>query len=206
MTDDGGRGVGAASDPGSERLEELQFTLGEGPCVDAYAARRPVMVPDLADGAMTRWPVYAPAVHAEGVRAVFAFPLQIGAARLGVLDVFRDRSGPLTADELWRALLLADATVGALLDRHDHDGADAGGDGSGRGGRGPRRVVPGAGDGDGATRGSVSVRPWPGCAPTLMPRTVASVRWPATSSPAGCASTRITDERARHDGGRRRLT
>jgi GAF domain/ANTAR domain len=123
----GGRGVVAASDPGSARLEELQFTLGEGPCVDAYASRRPVLISDLAGGAMARWPAYAPAVHDNGVRAVFAFPLQIGAARLGVLDVFRDRVGALTADELRRAVVLADVTVAALLDHHEQDdGGDAG--------------------------------------------------------------------------------
>jgi hypothetical protein len=126
MTDDGVRGVGAASDPGSARLEELQFTLGEGPCIDAYASRRPVLIPELADGAMTRWPVYAPTVHARGVRAVFAFPLQIGAARLGVLDVFRDRAGGLTADELRRGVLLAEVSVAALLDQHEQDGTDGG--------------------------------------------------------------------------------
>jgi hypothetical protein len=120
----GGRGVGAASDPGSARLEELQFTLGEGPCMDAYASRRPVLMSDLAAGAMTRWPAYAPAVHDNGVRAVFAFPLQIGAARLGVLDIFRDRAGALTADELRRAVVLADVTVAALLDQQEHQGAD----------------------------------------------------------------------------------
>jgi hypothetical protein len=126
MTGDGGRGVGAASDPGSARLEELQFTLGEGPCIDAYASRRPVLVPELVDGAMTRWPAYAPAAHENGVRAVFAFPLQIGAARLGVLDVFRDRAGALTADELRQAVLLAEVTVAALLDQHEHGGTVAG--------------------------------------------------------------------------------
>jgi hypothetical protein len=126
MTGDGVRGAGAASDPGSARLEELQFTLGEGPCIDAYASRRPVLVPELADGAMTRWPAYAPAVHENGVRAVFAFPLQIGAARLGVLDVFRDRAGALTSDELRQAVLLADVTVAALLDQHERGGTAAG--------------------------------------------------------------------------------
>lgn len=124
MTGDGVRGAGAASDPGSSRLEELQFTVGEGPCIDAYASRRPVLVSDLADGAMTRWPVYAPAAHAHGVRAVFAFPLQVGAARLGVLDVFRDRAGALTADELRHGVLLADVTVAALLDQHKRNGDD----------------------------------------------------------------------------------
>ncbi len=126
MTGDGIRGADAASDPGSARLEELQFTLGEGPCLDAYASRRPVLVPDLADGAMTRWPVYAPAAQAHGVRAVFAFPLQIGAARLGVLDVFRDRAGALTSDELRRGVLLADVTVAALLDQQEQGGTHTG--------------------------------------------------------------------------------
>src|SRR4029453_19309999 len=126
MTGDGVRGAGAASDPGSARLEELQFTFGEGPCIDAYASRRPGSGPGLVDGAMTRWPVYAPAVHAQGLRAVFAFPLQIGAARLGVLDVFRDRAGALTSDELRQGVLLAEVTVAALLDQHEHDGIDAG--------------------------------------------------------------------------------
>jgi hypothetical protein len=121
MTDDGTRGVCATSDPASERLEELQFVLGEGPCIDAFAGRRPVLVPDLSDGAARRWPVYTPAVGADGVRAVFAFPLQIGAARLGVMDVFRAQAGSLRPDELRTALLFADVTVEALLDRQEHD-------------------------------------------------------------------------------------
>jgi hypothetical protein len=105
MTDDGVRGVCAASDPGSERLEELQFTLGEGPCIDAFASRRPVLVPDLADGAMARWPVYAPTVHDSGVLAVFAFPLQVGGARLGGLIQERAiRRGEVLTEQLQGAL------------------------------------------------------------------------------------------------------
>jgi hypothetical protein len=92
LTDDGTRGVYAASDPLSEHVEELQFLLGEGPCLDAFDGRRPVLIADLAGEAMTRWPVYASEAHDRGVRAVFAFPLQIGAARLGVFDVFRDHA------------------------------------------------------------------------------------------------------------------
>jgi hypothetical protein len=57
---------------------------------------------------------------------VFAFPLQVGAARLGVLDVFRDRAGALTSDELRQAVLLADVTVTALLDQHERGGTAAG--------------------------------------------------------------------------------
>ena len=111
---DGMRGVVAASESAYETLEELQFTLGEGPCLDAFTSRQPVLVPDLLDSA--RWPAYATALHDTGVRAVFAFPLQVGAARLGALDVFRDEAGSLTAGEFRDALTFADMAVIALLD------------------------------------------------------------------------------------------
>ena len=88
MTQGGIREVAAVSDAASQALEELQFSLGEGPCVDAFSSRRPVLEPDLGAGAGGRWPGYTPAACALGVRAVFAFPLAIGAARLGVMDVY----------------------------------------------------------------------------------------------------------------------
>jgi GAF domain-containing protein len=116
MAGNGVRSMGASSDPATAGIEELQFTFGEGPCIDAYTTGRPVLVSDLADGATSRWPVYAPAVQDVGVRAVFAFPLQIGAARLGVLDVFRARPGPLSRDELGQAFTFADLMVMTLLD------------------------------------------------------------------------------------------
>jgi hypothetical protein len=128
MAENGVHGMATASDPATERIEELQFTFGEGPCVDAFATSRPVLVADLADGATGRWPVYAPAVHDAGVRAVFAFPLQVGAARLGVLDVFRTHAGPLSRQELGKAFTFADHAVTALLDGQEqataHDGQD----------------------------------------------------------------------------------
>jgi hypothetical protein len=116
MADKEVRGLTTASDPAAERIEDLQFVLGEGPCIDAFATRRPVLVPDLADGPIGRWPGYTPAARDAGVRAVFAFPLQVGAGRLGVLDVFRARPGPLSADELRQALTFAEVAVTTLLD------------------------------------------------------------------------------------------
>lgn len=109
-------GVIAASDPAAEQLEELQFALGEGPCLDAFAARRPVLEPDLSDPRSSRWPSYTPAAHSRGAAAVFALPLQIGAACLGVLDVYRDRSGLLSRQAMSDALIFAEAGVVILLD------------------------------------------------------------------------------------------
>ncbi|MFG2037878.1 GAF and ANTAR domain-containing protein [Dactylosporangium sp. NPDC048998] len=122
MASDGVHGMAAASDPRTARIEELQFTLGEGPCIDAFASGRPVLVSDLADGATSRWPMYTPAVRDAGVRAVFAFPLQIGAARLGVLDVFRTRPGSLSRTELGHAFTFADLMVMTLLDGQERAG------------------------------------------------------------------------------------
>ena len=129
MAEGGARGVAAVSEPAYEVIEELQFTLGEGPCLDAFATRRPVLVPDLARDAMRRWPGYAPAAHDQGMRAVFAFPLQIGVARLGVLDLFRVETGSLSALQFQEALLFADVAVTTLLDGQEDaaPGAAAGG-------------------------------------------------------------------------------
>lgn len=120
MAEDGVRGATVASDPASERIQELRFLLGEGPGTDAFEHRRPVLVPDLADEAVARWPVYTPAASQLGVRAAFAFPLQVGAARLGVLEMFRIRPGQLSPVELRRALLFADIALTTLLDGQEN--------------------------------------------------------------------------------------
>jgi hypothetical protein len=124
MANDGVHGMAAASDAHTALVEELAFTYGEGPCIDAFAAGAPVLVSDLADGLVARWPMYTPAVRAEGITAVFAFPLQIGAARLGVLDVLRTHPGPLSRSLLGEALTIADRLVTLMLDGHERaDGA-----------------------------------------------------------------------------------
>lgn len=123
--DTNGGGTVAASDARSRSLEELQFTLGEGPCIDAYASRRPVLEPDLQTHGSRRWPGYGPAAQEHGVRAVFAFPLQVGAARAGALDIYREEAGPLTPEALTQAFTFADVAMGVLVDGQARVGADA---------------------------------------------------------------------------------
>ena len=105
------------TDEVSERLEELQLTLGEGPRADAYACGGPVLTADLAEGGtVRRWPGFAPAARRAGAAAIFAFPLQIGAIRAGVLSLYRTRPGPLTTDELGDTLIFTDIATVLLLD------------------------------------------------------------------------------------------
>jgi len=96
-------------------IEELQYALGEGPCVDAYRQERPVLEADLAHPVTPRWLAFTgPAVEA-GVRAVFGFPLQVGAVRLGALNLYRDRPGSLSDEQHADALVLADVVAEAVL-------------------------------------------------------------------------------------------
>jgi len=115
MTGEGSSGTAAASDATSEIIEELQFTLGEGPCMDAFATQRPVLAPDLSQEASSRWPWYSPAAQGHGVGAVFAFPLQVGAARLGALDVYRRHPGSLSSAATTLALTFAHVATMTLL-------------------------------------------------------------------------------------------
>ncbi len=115
MTDDGPAGTVAATDTTARQLEELQFSLGEGPCVDASRTGRPVLQPDLARTGPERWPAFAAGAEVAGLVAVFAFPLRVGAIRLGVLDLYRTTVGVLTDRELAGALSFADAATTLLL-------------------------------------------------------------------------------------------
>lgn len=115
MSGDVPRGSVCTTDDVSEVIEQLQYDLGEGPCVDAYQDDRPVAEPDLARPRSPRWPAFTgPAVDA-GARAVFGFPLQVGAVRLGALNLYRARPGPLTDDQHADALVMADIAAQAVL-------------------------------------------------------------------------------------------
>ncbi|MYW90415.1 GAF and ANTAR domain-containing protein [Amycolatopsis rubida] len=107
-----------ATDPVSSGLEDLQLTVGEGPCRDAFVAGGPVLVPDLA-AAATRWPAFGPAATGLGAAAVFSFPLQLGVVRLGSLDFYRDRPGPLSRAQVTDALVLADLATATVIDQLD---------------------------------------------------------------------------------------
>ena len=115
MSEDVPQGSVCTSNQVSDLIEQLQYGLGEGPCVDAYHEDEPVLEPDLAEPSRPRWPAFAgPAIDA-GVRAVFGFPLRVGAVRLGALNLYCDRPGRLTDDQHADALVMADVAAQAVL-------------------------------------------------------------------------------------------
>jgi len=115
MSGDTPRGSVGATNEVSALLEQLHYTLGEGPCLDAYHQDRPVLEPDLAEPATIRWLAFAGPAVAAGVRAVFGFPLQVGAVRLGALNLYCDRPGALTEEQHADALVMVGVAAQAIL-------------------------------------------------------------------------------------------
>jgi hypothetical protein len=99
----------------SSRIEDLQYTLGEGPCIDAFRQNHPVAEPDLADPEVPRWLAFSPPAVAAGARAVFGFPVQVGAARLGALNLYRDEVGSLSDAQHADSVLMAAVAARAVL-------------------------------------------------------------------------------------------
>ena len=106
-----------ATDATAELLEDLQFTLNEGACMQAAHTRKPVLVADLHHSSETaRWPAFAAAVAEQTlVGALFALPLQWGAVNLGVLDLYRAEPGALSPAQRQDALAAADAAAVLLI-------------------------------------------------------------------------------------------
>jgi hypothetical protein len=74
-----------------------------------------VLQPYLSDSGPQRWPAFAAAALEAGILAIFALPLQVGAIRVGVLDLYRDRVGVLSDGEPAEPLSFADAATTLLL-------------------------------------------------------------------------------------------
>ncbi len=106
--------VASAFDGRARAIQDLEFTLGEGPAMDCYAEGVPVLVDDVQSLAR-RWPQFSAAVAAMGVQAVFALPLQTAATRIGALVLYRDEAGALTSAELADALDVADLVTQLVL-------------------------------------------------------------------------------------------
>lgn len=115
MSGDGPRGSVCTSNEVSAAIEQLQFTLGEGPSIDTYDQDRPVAEPHLAHTRTPRWLAFTGPALEAGAQALFGFPLHLGAVRLGSLNLYCDRPGALTDDQHADALVMADVAAQMVL-------------------------------------------------------------------------------------------
>jgi hypothetical protein len=103
-----------ASDSVAEEVEWTQITLGEGPGVDAVATDGPMIVDDLSDPSGP-WPTFAAQAVKSGVGALYSMPLEVGAIRVGVLDLYRNDAAPLNAKDFADSLAVAELVTAILL-------------------------------------------------------------------------------------------
>ena len=101
--------------------DELQFTFGEGPCLDSVTSRAPILVVDLANPDEARWPAYGPALLAHEIRGVCALPVVVAGEYVGALDLFRKRPGRLEGEQFAGTFAAAELAGVPLLDLLDAD-------------------------------------------------------------------------------------
>jgi hypothetical protein len=116
------RGTLGSSGELSRRLEELQFTLGEGPGLDAVRDDCRIGAGDLASPEETRWPAFGDAALNEGVRAVFGFPVGLASATFGTLDLYRHEPGLLSRGDLHTGQCAAVLAAQPIVDLVNADG------------------------------------------------------------------------------------
>lgn len=104
----------AASNETGKMLELFQLQNAEGPCLDCYSTRQPVVNADLAT-ATERWPKFAPAARAAGFRSVHAFPMRLRDSAIGALNLFGRADVEFQPEEVRVVQALADVATIALL-------------------------------------------------------------------------------------------
>ena len=114
--------VMSASNEQTKLLELFQVQNHEGPCLDAYRTRAPVINADLTQAGV-RWPLFAPRATQIGFRSVHAIPLRLRSTVIGALNLFGADTGGLGPDDVRVVQALADvATIGLLQERAIHRG------------------------------------------------------------------------------------
>jgi hypothetical protein len=88
------------SDSEAATAEQLQFTLGEGPCFRSYQIGSHVLIPDVDRGDVSFWPVYAKELtRRTAFRGVFVFPLMPRGLPVGSVGLYRRSAGTSVAIE-----------------------------------------------------------------------------------------------------------
>ncbi|MGZ5404466.1 MAG: GAF domain-containing protein, partial [Nocardioides sp.] len=84
---EGSEAIVAHSGSPIRAVAELEFGLGEGPTRDSWNTGRPQFVADLMHS-RTTWVAFAAAAMEAGIRATYALPLHVGAARFGAFTMY----------------------------------------------------------------------------------------------------------------------
>jgi GAF domain-containing protein len=102
----------AATDPAVEAVDRMQYELGEGPCLSAWDTVSLQRVEDTLTE--VRWPEWAAAAAATGVRSVLSAPLVHRGQEIGAVKVYAAEPEAFTEHEEHLLVLLATAAATLL--------------------------------------------------------------------------------------------
>lgn len=102
----------AFTSPIALRCDELQYSLGEGPCLEAiWQDGRHVATDTRNDG---RWPTWSPRVAEEGIGSVLSIRLATPSETLGALNLYADSTHAFRDDDIDLAVIYATHAANAM--------------------------------------------------------------------------------------------
>jgi GAF domain-containing protein len=113
-TPDGHLQVITSSNEAMRIVELFELQSDEGPCLECFHNRQPVVNQDLST-ATARWPRFAPVAVRAGFRAADAIPMRLRGQVIGALNLFRAEIGSMGDDDVVVAQALADVATIAIL-------------------------------------------------------------------------------------------
>lgn len=108
-----------ATDHLVEAVDALQYELGDGPCLSAWATTTPQRINDTTDE--DRWPTWCVAAARSGIRSVLSIPLVFRDRCLGTMKVYATVGDAFTDHEEQQLGLLASVAATLLGAVHTCD-------------------------------------------------------------------------------------
>ena len=106
----GNLGTVAASDQTISDMDAIQYSTGEGPCVEASIEGHWFHVESLETEA--RWPAFTPGAHDLGINAILSSPLLARGAPVGALNIYsRTTAGFAPEDQELASVFAAEAST-----------------------------------------------------------------------------------------------
>ena len=94
----------------TERINNIEHELDEGPCLQALLDHHSYRIDDISQD--TRWPRFAAAAEAHGVRSMLGYKLFTSGRNLGALDLYSSKRNAFDADsEIIGELFAAHAAI-----------------------------------------------------------------------------------------------
>ena len=120
LIEDGKSHTAVHSDEIVRQADDLMYRFGEGPCLSTLETGVPYRIDSMGDE--TRWPRWAPALHALGVNSSITVPLRVRERVIGAMKVYSGTVGVYTEGDVGRLEAYADRAaivLGNLVEFQD---------------------------------------------------------------------------------------